>query len=67
MINLFMPYSASPNPRPNKEWATHLGSNLAEDNASPLASFCALSRCLKVIHEELSLGINMSQYVLKND
>ncbi|MCX7342650.1 MAG: hypothetical protein NT128_00675 [Proteobacteria bacterium] len=66
MINLLMVYGSSPHPRPNKGWATLLGSNLAADKASPLASFWALCGCIEVISEELFLCINIHQYRLKN-
>jgi hypothetical protein len=67
MINLFMVDVSFPHPRQNKGWATRLGSNLAADKASPLASFWALSGCLEVISEELFLNINIYQHRLKND
>ncbi|MCX7343202.1 MAG: hypothetical protein NT128_03555 [Proteobacteria bacterium] len=66
MINFFMVHGSTPHPRPNKGWATRLGSNLVADKASPLASFWALSRCLEVISEELFLNINIPQCRLKN-
>ncbi|MCX7343059.1 MAG: hypothetical protein NT128_02810 [Proteobacteria bacterium] len=62
-----MVYVTIPHPRPNKGWATRLGSNPVADKASPLASFWALSGRLEVISEELFLSINISQYTLKND
>ncbi|MCX7343027.1 MAG: hypothetical protein NT128_02640 [Proteobacteria bacterium] len=67
MINLLTVYGPIPHPRPNKGWATRLGSNLVADIASPLASFWALSGCLEMISEELFLNINIPRYRLKND
>ncbi|MCX7343549.1 MAG: hypothetical protein NT128_05350 [Proteobacteria bacterium] len=68
MINHLMVYGSAPHPRPNKGWATRLGSNLVADIASPLASFLALCGCLKVISEEWPvLKYNISQFRLKND
>ena len=54
-----MVYGASPSSRTNKGWANRLGSNLAADKASPLASFWALSECLDVISKELFLNTNI--------
>jgi hypothetical protein len=59
MIKHFMVYGSSHRHRPNKGWATRLGSNLVADKASSLASFWALSECLEVISEELFLNINI--------
>ena len=47
-----MVYGSIPHPRPNKGWATRIGSNLAADTASLLTSFWDLSGCHEVISEE---------------